>query len=144
MPTTQRDRERVDDLIVSENGLGNVLRLVLPGELEPPGRNHWAGYSKPGVWLVAAGKGRSPAAHPVVEGRLLMKSEALAIAAVLDGIGHPRSHFDRDDAYPKTYVAFLERWYELLGERLPVAIEAVEQRRVELRELRAALTGEVK
>lgn len=139
----ERDRERADDLILDETELGHCLRLVVPPELTNVSRSTWAGYSKAGVWLIQIGKGRSPAAMPISEGRLLSKAEALSVAAALDAVARPRPHFDRDEHYPRTYVAFLERWYKLLGERLHLAIDAAETRRTELRELRAALTGDV-
>lgn len=143
MTNETRERERANDLILSETELGGVFRLILPHELESAGRSHYTGYNKPGVWLIAKGKGRSPAAHPIVEGRLLDKQSAIQLAHALDAVCLPRPHFARNDYSPRTYADFLNRWYALLADRLPVAIEAAENRRTELRELRAALTGEV-
>lgn len=128
------------------------LRFVVPTACAPQGKG---GDDKrtPGVYLIENMPSSGPNVGPKHAGRLLTREEALEFARAFDKLVKPmpserkgQSMFAKnveDDHYPPTYEALVEAWYECLGRMLGRAIETTENRRTELREVRAALTGQV-
>jgi hypothetical protein len=138
---SMRNQERADRLILEageEYGdpiLG--LRFVLPPEIVPEGKG---GDSKrtPGIYLAASHPNKSPTAKLRHDERLLSRSEAEEWAAMVDRFARPQ----RNMGGHCTNVELVRLWYAALGRSLGRAIEAVEARRMDLRETYAAVTRE--
>jgi hypothetical protein len=127
------------------------LRFVVPTACAP-NRKGGDDDKTPGIYLIENLPSSGPVIGPKHAGRLLTRDEALEYARAVDKVSRPipyekkGSMFARhvpDDHYPPTYEALVEVWYECLGRRLKRAIKAAEDRGTKLREVRAALTGEV-
>lgn len=127
------------------------LRFVVPTVCAPQGKGG-DDERTPGIYLIANMPSSGPNIGPKHAGRLLTREEALEFARAFDRISKPipyeqkGSMFARDvedDHFPPTYAALVEAWYECLGRMLGRAIKTTEDRRTELREVRAALTGQV-
>jgi len=152
MSNSQRDR--MDTMVMDVTEL-HCFRFVAPKECGGSGDQGYIGphatNKGPGVYLKGEGHGSSPCAKPQNTARLLQPEEALTLARAIDVAARPTAHsggsFNRgvpDDAtFPESTEAFVRRWYEVLSRRLVLAIDAAEERRTSLRELRAALTGQV-
>lgn len=148
------ERERMDTMVMETTEL-HCFRFVAPEECGGSGDRGYLGPHAtsrgPGVYLKGEGHGVSPCAKPQNTARLLQPEEALTLARALDVAARPTAHsngaFNRgrsaDATFPDSAEAFVRRWYEVLARRLDLAIDAAEQRRTSLRELRAALTGQV-
>jgi hypothetical protein len=146
----KRDRERMDDMLLSAGGdyhneavIG--LRFVIPPEVHPEGKGDRS--RTPGVYLKFSHPSSSPTARLGHEERLLTQEEALTWAGNVDRFAGPARPGDgggmhrEDSLYPQSYVEFVAQWYAALGRRMDAAVEAAEERRIQLREVRAALTG---
>lgn len=149
-------REWRDDELMALGGGFNGrglpgLRFVVPTACAAP-KGKGDDEKTPGIYLMENMPSSGPAIGPKHAGRLLTREEALEYARAVDWICRPMpyeqkgSMFARDvpdDHYPPTYEALVEAWYECLGRRLKRAIKTAEDRGTKLREVRAALTGEV-
>lgn len=147
-------RDRMDSMVMGTTDL-HCFRFVAPTECGGSGDQGYIGphatNKGSGVYLRAEGHGGSPCPKPQNAARLLQPEQALALARAIDIAARPTAHsngsFNRglsgDETFPESTEAFVRRWYEVLARRLDVAIDAAESRRTSLRELRAALTGEV-
>jgi hypothetical protein len=144
----QRDHGRMDDMLLSagdgydEAVLG--LRFVIPPEAHPQGKG--SPNKTPGVYLKQSHPNSSPTARLSHDERLLTPGEALEWAATVDHFARATragdgGHHREDSLYPQSYREFVTMWYEALGRRMDLAVDAVEERRAKLREVRAALTG---
>ena len=147
---TSRERERMDDMLMAVDEVGH-LRFVAPRECKSDdGRSpHYGGERTPGIYLQDGRGGASPVAYPTFKGRLLKPGEATEYAALLDALASSvRPHMgscgagSREVPFPANNVALVAAWYDALGRRLGRAIDAADARRMQLREVRAALTGE--
>lgn len=145
----QSERERMDDMLLAVDEIGH-LRFVAPRECKA--RDDRSSYHRderaPGIYLKDGRGGASPVAYPSFRGRLLAREEALEYAGLLDRLAvGMEPHMGRCGAssrevpFPATNAEFVVAWYDALGRRLGLAIDAAEERRVQLREARAALTG---
>ena len=125
------------------------LSFVVPKALSP--KNNGGDDTKaPGIYLRERRSTSGPNLPPQHRGRLLGKEEALDYANFFDTFAKPSpdqepgTMFSRglpDDYYPPTYTALVEAFYEALGRLLDKAITETENRRAQLRETRAAITG---
>ena len=145
-----KDKQRIDDEVMAVGTL-HCLRFVVPQECRGDGdKSSTYGPAEPGVYFTEGGRGYSgPNAYPSNPHRKLTRVQALEVAAMLDRFGKPVNDvdfFERNlkpgEGRPRTYTQFVERWYSVLAKRIPLAIDAAEERRNRLREVRAALTGE--
>jgi hypothetical protein len=127
------------------------LRFVVPSACAPKGKGG-DDEKTPGIYLIENMPSSGPVLGPKHAGRLLTRDEALEYARAVDKICRPKPYERKgsmfakdveDDHYPPTYAVLVEAWYECLGRMLGKAIKVSEDRRTELREVRAALTGEV-
>jgi hypothetical protein len=144
-----RDRERMDDMLLKagssyhdEAVIG--LRFVIPPEVHPEGKGERE--KVPGVYLKFSHPNSSPTARLHHEERLLTPEEALEWAATVDRFAHGVRSGDggmrhEESLYPQSYREFVGAWYAALAQRMDIAVEAAEERRSQLREVRAALTG---
>lgn len=96
----------------------------------------------PEIWL-RDGKHTNDQIAPEHGERLLTREEAMAYAGGIDKIAKPRALSMRrpEEGYPVSYAVLVAMFYDTLGRRLELAILKAEDRRLELREARAALTG---
>lgn len=140
------DPERIEDEIIATSTVA-CLRFIAPPECKGASNRQttFVTHDRPGVYLEGHHVSSRPNVAPSHPPRALTRAQALEVAAMLDRVGRPTGNGSGlgSGEYPRTYVEFVERWYVALANRLPRAIEKAESRRAELREIRAALTGEV-
>lgn len=153
---TSREQQRMDDMVMAVTEM-HCFRFVAPDECKAEhDRCNYrpAAPAQPGVYVKAEGHGVSPIARPKNPTRLLTREQALTLAAALDAVAEPQPHMSRmgsrhgrvehaRETFPHCYAAFISRWYEVLADRIDNAVESADERRNELRELRAALRGQV-
>lgn len=144
-----KDRERMDSMLLQagssyhdEAVIG--LRFVIPPEAHPEGKGDRE--KVPGVYLKFSHPASSPTARLRHEERLLTPEEAVEWAMTVDhfarGVRAGDGGMRHDESlYPQSYREFVEAWYGALARRMDIAVEAAEERRSQLREVRAALTG---
>ncbi len=140
------EQQRINRLVLAASGeygdpiLG--LRFVLPPEIAPE-RNGDATRT-PGIYLDSQAPNKSPTAKIRHHERLLTPAEAEEWAAMVDRfarIAPDRRDDARSDGYPTTNLELVRAWYAALVGSLGTAIEATEQRRMDLREVYAGLSG---
>jgi hypothetical protein len=146
----KKDRERMDTMLLEADGSFSDeavigLRFVIPPEAHPEGKGDRT--RTPGVYLKFSHPSASPTARLRHEERLLTQEEALTWAGNVDRFAGPARPGDgggmhrEDSLYPQTYVEFVAGWYAALARRMDWAVDAAEERRTQLREVRAALRG---
>lgn len=152
-----RDQRWRDDQLMGMTGAafsGTIpgLRFVVPVVCRPEGEG--TGHNTedegrtPGIYLTEIMPRSGPVLPPRHSERHLTREQALEYARGYDKLARPKpyeapgpSRGRLEGYYPPTWEALIEAWYECLTCRLGTAIAKAADRQVQLREVRAALTG---
>ncbi len=138
------EQERLDNQILRSDGyLTPVcgLLFVLPPEIHPEGK----GDSKrlPGVYRKQRQHSNGPLIDLSYVEKLLSPAEAIKWAAKVDrfaGFGDREPTGGRDNS-PRTHEQWVRAWYAALARKLDIVIDATEDRRSQLKELRGELAS---
>lgn len=135
------DESTLADLCDTYSGVGPFKFAFPPECIEGKGGTD---KDTPGVYLRAWGSS-SGGPHPYGVQRPLTPTQAREIAVALDQHDPIKFCCDGQDMgdWPHSYVEIIDRFYAALGRRLERSITASTGRASRLREVRAALTGEV-
>lgn len=142
-------RERMDDMLMEITNI-HCLNFVAPPECKGADAQRYSSSSDtlPGIYLRREGNNASPTARPSNEEVKLNIGQARVIAGAIDSVSRPQRYgqgsFGRGPGeieYPGTYAEFVDAWWDALGRRLGRAITTTEERAINLRVTRAAITG---
>jgi hypothetical protein len=140
------DQERLDAMLLDSSNdhySPSVpgLWFVVPPECAPDKKGDRS--RVPGVYIRRNHPNSSPTARLRHEERLLTPREAIEWAATCDQFCRPRSADGGPDrGYPRSYAAYVRMFYAALARGIGAAVEATEERRLQLREVSAALNAQ--